>query len=112
MKIIAPPKPEKPRTSPASAATAIAGMMRRSERAETKVALSGRSITAKPCLAVDSGDGDCAAMPDAAAGFACGGNEGYHRCDGWPFDSHSRHRSRAPPHRLGRDRRCRQPVDL
>ena len=46
MKIIAPPKPENPRTNPASAATAIAAMMRGSARAAAKVALSGRSITA------------------------------------------------------------------
>jgi hypothetical protein len=46
MKIIAPPKPENPRTNPASAATAIAAMMRGSARAAAKVVLSGRPITA------------------------------------------------------------------
>ena len=89
--------------------------MRGSARAAAKVALLGSSITDSvrhACLAAASRERDWgewgAAMRTlcrwAAAGLSTGHNG--------PPDSHPRHRSGAPPHRLGPDRGRRQPPDV
>ena len=89
--------------------------MRGSARAAAKVALLGSSITDFGPAGLSSsrqprtrlgrmGSRHAGALPRRPAGLSTG----HH---GQP-DSHPRHRSGAPPHRLGPDRGRRQPADL